>query len=112
MAPNGNGPRDHPLLQHLNLPPLGEPSTLSAPAPLLTGALLFAGENYNPFNPGAGRTFRAYDKASGEVVWETELAGGVSSAPMTYMAAGRQYILLTVAGSGRSPAEWVALGLP
>ena len=112
MAPNGNGPRDHPLLQHLNLPPLGEPSTLSAPAPLLTAALLFAGENYNAFNPGAGRTFRAYDKASGDVVWETELAGGVSSAPMTYMAAGRQYILLTVAGSGRSPAEWVALGLP
>ena len=112
MAPNGKGPRDHPLVQHLNLPPLGEPSTLSAPSPLLTATLLFAGENNNPFNPGAGRMFRAYHKASGEVVWETELAGRVSSAPMTYMAGGRQYILLTVAGSGQSPAEWVALGLP
>ena len=112
MAPNGNGPRDHPRLGHLNLPPLGEPSTLSAPSLLLTATLLFAGENSNPFNPGAGRMFRAWDKASGEVVWETELAGGVSSAPMTYMAGGRQYVLLTVAGAGQSAAEWVALGLP
>lgn len=112
MAPNGNGPRDHPLLRHLNLPPLGEPSTLAAPALLLTGSLLFAGENFNPFVPGAGRTFRAYGKASGEVVWETELTGSVSSAPMTFMAAGRQYILLTVTGSRQSAAEWVALGLP
>ena len=95
-----------------SLPPLGEPSTLSAPSLLLTATLLFAGENSNPFNPGAGRMFRAWDKAGGEVVWETELAGGVSSAPMTYMAGGRQYILLTVAGVGRSAAEWVALGLP
>ena len=41
MAPNGDGPRDHPLLKPLNLPPLGHPGRAS---PLVTKTLLFVGE--------------------------------------------------------------------
>ena len=41
MVPNGDGPRDHPLLKPLNLPPLGHPGRS---APLATKTLLFVGE--------------------------------------------------------------------
>ena len=47
---NGDGPRDHPLLKDLHLPPLGIPGR---PAPLLTKTLLFIGEGSNAvFNSG------------------------------------------------------------
>lgn len=36
--------------------------------------------------PGAGgRKFRAYNKATGAMLWETELPAGTTGAPMTYM---------------------------
>jgi hypothetical protein len=41
MVANGDGPRDHPLLKPLNLPPLGNPGRS---APLATKTLLFVGE--------------------------------------------------------------------
>ncbi len=55
--------------------------------------------------------FRAYDKATGDVVWEMELPGGVTSAPMTCMAGGKQYIVVVV-GWDDMPSEYVALALP
>ena len=64
MVPNGDGPRHHPRLKHLNLPPLGIPGR---PAPLVTKTLLFLGEGSDavPGLPkdGWGKQFRAYDKA-------------------------------------------------
>jgi quinoprotein glucose dehydrogenase len=120
---NGDGPRDHPLLKHLNLPPLGHPGRS---APLLTKTLLFVGEG-DPIMaaparvpagmplaiaPGAGgRKFRAYDKATGQVVWETELAAGTTGAAMTYVYQGKQYIIVAV-GSRDHSAEFIALSLP
>jgi len=44
------------------------------------------------------------------VVAEIELPGGVSGAPMSYMANGRQYIVMPIAWSGMT-SEWVALAL-
>jgi quinoprotein glucose dehydrogenase len=62
--------------------------------------------------PGAGgRKFRAYDKATGNVLWETELPAGTTGAVMSYMFEGKQYILVAV-GSREHPAELVALSLP
>ena len=62
--------------------------------------------------PGAGgRKFRAYDKATGQVLWETELPAGTTGAPMTYMFRGKQYIVLAI-GSREHAAEYVALSLP
>jgi glucose dehydrogenase len=112
MVPNGDGPRHHPLLKDLNLPPLGTPGRA---APLVTKTLLFIGEGSDaiPGVPigGGGKKFRAYDKATGKVVWEIELPAGATGGPMTYMAQGKQYIIVPIGGRN-SPPEWVALGLP
>jgi glucose dehydrogenase len=111
MVPNGDGPRHHPLLKDLDLPPLGTPGRA---APLVTKTLLFIGEGSDaiPGVPvgGGGKKFRAYDKATGKVVWETELPAGATGGPMTYAAQGKQYIIVPIGGKN-SPPEWVALGL-
>ena len=57
-----------------------------------------------------GNKFRAYDKADGSVLWETELSAGVTGAPITYEYEGRQYIVVAVGGND-DPAEWVAFAL-
>ncbi len=112
-VPNGDGPRDHPAINHLNLPKLGQGGRVS---PVVTKSLVFLGEGGNEgvvlLPPGGGgKMFRAYDKMTGEVVWEMELPGGTTAAPMTYMADGKQYIVLTLGFEGM-PAEYVALALP
>jgi quinoprotein glucose dehydrogenase len=112
VVPNGEGPRQHPAIRQLNLPPLGQPGRT---APLLTKTLLFVGEG-DPINGrtppgGGGRKFRAYDKNTGAVVWETELPAGTTGAPMTYMHQGKQYIVVAV-GAAKHQAEFLALGLP
>ena len=62
--------------------------------------------------PGAGdRKFRAFDKATGRVVWETDLPAGTTGAPMTYQVNGKQFIVLAV-GSQQHSAEYIALSLP
>jgi quinoprotein glucose dehydrogenase len=112
MVPNGDGPRNHPLLKDLSLPPLGIPGR---PAPLVTKTLLFLGEGGDAI-PGIkdgmwGKKFRAYDKTTGEVVWETELPAGTTGAPMTYELENEQYIVVAVGGK-EYPAEWIAFGIP
>jgi quinoprotein glucose dehydrogenase len=112
MVPNGDGPRDHPLLKPLNLPPLGH---ASRGAPLVTRTLLFApdGDQINTRVPagGGGTKFRVLDKTDGETLWETDLGAGVTGAPMTYMFKGRQYVVAAIGGR-HHPAEFVALTLP
>ena len=114
MKANGDGPRFHPLLKNLNLPPLGYPNRA---APLLTKTLLFLGEGSNAISGTAdvdwawGKKFRAYDKATGEVIWETELPSGTTAGPMTYIVNGKQFIVVSVGARGQPP-EYVALSLP
>jgi glucose dehydrogenase len=113
MAANGDGFRNHPLVKDLNLPPLGIPGR---GAPLLTKSLLFIGEGSDSI-PGTnrdhmhGRKFRAFDKATGEVVWETELPAGTTGAPITYMHQGKQYVVVAIGGRNYAP-EWIAFALP
>ena len=101
MAPNGDGPRNHPRLKDLDLPPLGIPNR---PAPLVTDPEQDQSWRW-------GRKFRAYDKATGEVVWETELPAGTTGGPMTYLHGGRQFIVVAVGERDQVP-EWVALARP
>ena len=112
VAANGDGPRDHPLIAHLDLPPLG---VAGRGAPLVTRTLLFIGEGGDPVigtgADGWGTAFMAYDKATGQVLWSKDLAAGTTSAPMSYMHEGRQYIVVAI-GGGDSDGEWVALALP
>jgi quinoprotein glucose dehydrogenase len=113
-AANGDGPRDHPAINNLNLPPLGQPGRV---APMITRTLVFLGEGGNgggilalpPW--GGGKKFRAYDKSSGAVVWEMALPGGTIGAPMTYMVDGTQYIVVAVGWKDMAP-ELIALALP
>jgi len=107
----GDGPRDHPLLKDLNLPPLGTPGR---PVPLLTKKLLFLGESSDALFGNAGvagpSVFRAYDKASGAIVWETQLPAGTTGGPISYSVNGKQIILVPVGGKGYGSA-WVAMGV-
>ena len=110
---NGDGPRNHPAIKHLNLPPLGRGGRVS---PLVTKTLLFLGEGGNnavvALPPGGGgKMFRAYDKATGKVVWETALTAGTTGAPMTYLYGGKQYIVVAT-GWKDVASELVALALP
>jgi glucose dehydrogenase len=111
MVPNGEGPRNHPLLKDLNLPPLGQAGRA---APLLTKAFLFLGEGSDAGQSmpkfSGGNMFRAYDKKTGKVVWETDLGAGTTSPPITYMYKGKQYIVVSVASLNHSP-EIVAMSL-
>jgi quinoprotein glucose dehydrogenase len=84
-------------------------------APLATKTLLFVtdGDQVNVRTPpgGGGRKFRALDKTTGKLLWETELEAGATGAPMTYMHQGRQYIVMAIGGQNH-PAEFVAFALP
>jgi glucose dehydrogenase len=108
---NGDGPRFHPELKALNLPPLGQ--SVRA-APLVTKALLFVteGDQINVRTPpnGGGKKIRAYDKATGQVVWETQLQAGSTGTLMTYLHKGKQYIVIAIGGI-QHPAEFVAFSL-
>jgi quinoprotein glucose dehydrogenase len=112
-ATNGDGPRNHAALSGLNLPPLGQPGRVAA---LVTKSLVFLGEGGRRAVPrvptwAGGKMLRAFDKQTGQVVWEMELPGGTTGAPMTYFAGGKQYIVVAVAWEG-VPAELVALAMP
>ena len=81
---------------------------------MLTKTLLFVGEASDAVMgragiPGAAK-FRAYDKATGKVIWEMELPVGTTGGPMTYMADGKQFIVVPVGGKGYG-GGWIALGL-
>ena len=122
QVPNGHGPRDHLAIRHLNLSRLGNPGR---PTPLATKTLLFIGEGSSR-RPGGSRRpddmpveistnyaepwFRAYDKATGDVVWEMELPGVTAGAPITYAHDGVQYLVVAVGGTD-APARWIALSL-
>jgi len=112
MKANGPGPRDHPLLADMDLPWLGQ---RGRPAPLLTSTLLFLGEGskdaLSVLPIAGGPTFRAWDKQTGDVLWEMDLAAGTSGAPMTYMANGKQYIVVPI-GNHEARGQFVALALP
>jgi len=115
MVANGDGPRNHPAIEHLNLPPLGQPGRAMT---LLTKTLLFVSEGdpvmvRTPPGAGAdaGKKFRAYDKNSGDVIWETEFPAGTNGSPITYMHDNKQHIVIPI-GSVDYTGEWVALALP
>jgi quinoprotein glucose dehydrogenase len=66
--------------------------------PLVTaGGLLFIGAtNFD-------RKFRAFDKATGALLWETVLPAAGNATPSTYTISGRQYVVI-VCGGGKNGA--------
>jgi quinoprotein glucose dehydrogenase len=77
--------------------------------PVVTaGGLLFIGASKD-------ETFRAFDKSSGELLWETKLPAAGYATPATYAVEGRQYVVIAAGGGKlgtRSGDAWVAFALP
>ena len=78
--------------------------------PIVTaGGLLFIGAtNYD-------RKFRALDKRTGALLWETTLPFAGNATPATYEAGGRQFIVIAAGGGksgGPSGGIYVAFALP
>ena len=114
MVPNGDTPdyvKNHPALKGVTIPKTGKQERSGI---IVTKTLVFAGEGSGLFGVGkfaGGPMFRAYDKRTGQVVWEMTLPANQSGVPMTYMVNGKQYIAVPV-GAQNSPAELVTLSLP
>lgn len=109
MVPLGNGDRvrNHPMLKHLSLPPLGGDSSQDS-GPLLTKTLLISALTAGGTRDGPRLV--AFDKATGREIGSVDLPGTALGAPMTYLLDGRQYIVVGV--SGDPVPGLVALTLP
>jgi quinoprotein glucose dehydrogenase len=125
MTPLGNGPRSHPLLKDLNLPPLGD--AILGASPLVTKSLLFVAVTnlfvYGQPQPTSWAKYAdpdatkkliyVFDKRDGHLLHVIKLdqqSNVSASAPMTYMANGKQY--LVVATGGAEDCELIAFALP
>ena len=45
--------------------------------------------------------FRAFDQATGKVLWETKLPAGGYATPCTYSVNGNQYVVIAAGGAGK-----------
>ena len=106
MQPAGNGDRirNHELLSHLDLPPLGDNGI---GGPVLTKTLLVSALPAGGTDDGPRLVAR--DKRTGEIVGSVDLPAQAIGTPMTYMYEGMQYIALTIGGE---VPELIALRLP
>jgi quinoprotein glucose dehydrogenase len=88
------------------LPPTGTPNY---GGPLVTaGGLVFIAATKDGM-------FRAFDRATGEKVWEMELPAPAFAAPGTYLLNGKQYIVLACGGEKlgtKRGDSYIALALP
>ena len=57
-----------------------------------------------------GTMFRAHDKQSGAILWETDLGLRQTGIPMSYAVGGKQYILVAVGAPGEA-GQFIALAL-
>jgi quinoprotein glucose dehydrogenase len=86
---------NYPELQKEGEPPTG---TENWGGPIVTaGGLVFIAATMD-------NKFRAFDKETGEMLWETTLPGNGYATPATYMVDGRQYISIAVMGSREEPS--------
>lgn len=97
------------------------------PALDATGLMNTGSENYGGAIVTAGgvlfigatsydKKFRAFDKSSGELLWQTILPFAGNATPATYAVKGRQYVVIA-AGGGKDPKSgsggvYVAFALP
>ena len=114
QRPHGDTPdlvKNHPALADIEVPRTGEPCTHLI-GPLVTATLIVMGEcGFHETPNGRGAMLRAYDKATGDEVGAVFMPAPQSGSPMTYLAGGRQYIVLAVSGRGY-PGEYLAFRLP
>ena len=98
---------EYPALAEEGVPPTG---TENYGGPVVTaGGLVFIGAT------APDRKFRAFDKLTGELLWETTLPAGGNATPAVYEVGGRQFVAIA-AGGGKTGSEsggsYVAFALP
>ena len=98
---------EYPELVARGLPPTG---TENFGGSIVTaGGLLFIGSTRD-------EKFRAFDKATGKMLWEHKLEAGAYAAPSTYSVNGRQYVVIAAGGGGKLATKtsdaYVAFALP
>jgi quinoprotein glucose dehydrogenase len=111
MIPNGQPPDDiKNALKGIDTSKFGNPERALL---LVTKTLLLSADatGLTPVNGFSASTFRALDKKTGEVISEFKLPTHATGVPMTYLAKGKQYVVIAVGGKGE-PAELVALAEP
>ena len=116
----GEGPVNHPALKGLDLPDMGWDNrtfVLATPNLLLATSqdphgLADAGEDHFVDRDAY---LRAYELSSGREIGRVELPSNAYGAPMSYMADGRQYVVVPLGnylGELGRPPELVALAIP
>ncbi|MFN2571804.1 MAG: pyrroloquinoline quinone-dependent dehydrogenase, partial [Gemmatimonadales bacterium] len=76
---------------------MGDVAGLGSPnlgGPIITaGGVVFIGATLD-------RAFRAYDVETGRELWRAPLPAGARATPMTYVAGGRQFVVIAAGGGG------------
>ena len=102
--------RNHPALKGLNIPRTGQSGYVGV---LVTKTLVIAADpqmTTSTEHP-RGAMLRAYNKATGNEVGAVWMPAPQSGTPMTYLADGKQYIIVPVSGANYS-GEFLAYRLP
>jgi hypothetical protein len=113
QVPHGDTPdavRNHPLLKDKNIPKTGLPGSVGL---VVTKSLVVLGDpaiTTTPDHP-RGAMLRAYDKQTGQQVGAVWMPAQQSGSPMSYMANGKQYIIVSISG-GNYSGEYLAFSLP
>jgi quinoprotein glucose dehydrogenase len=82
----------HPKLEARGLPPTG---TFNIGGPIITsGGLVFIGAAMD-------ERLHAFDKDTGQLVWEFQLDAGGYATPATYSVSGKQFVLIAAGGGGK-----------
>ncbi|NKB34330.1 MAG: PQQ-binding-like beta-propeller repeat protein [Pseudomonadales bacterium] len=115
QIPFGKGPANHPMLEHLDLPPMGSvySDVVAEGGVLITKSLLVSYlAQKDEIDPEAhGSILVAHDKMTGELLGEVMVDQRLHGPPMSYQVDGRQYI--AVAGGGRDDDnELLVFALP
>jgi glucose dehydrogenase len=110
VGPASDFVKNHEALKGLNLDFSKMGRWDIKPAALLMQDIIFLGESGNISDGTGGPMFRAFDKTNGKVVWEKELPGFVTGAPMTYTVNGKQMIVVAISKRGKT-AEYIALAV-
>jgi quinoprotein glucose dehydrogenase len=113
QVPHGETPdsvRNSPALKGVDVPRTGQSGAVGA---LVTKTLVIAGDPLatTGTNRPRGAMLRAYDKTNGREVGAIYMPAQQSGTPMTYMANGKQYIVVAISG-GNYSGEYLALKLP
>ncbi len=113
QVPHGDTPdvvRNHPALKGLDIPKTGQRGNVGL---VVTRTLVVLGDPQvtTTDDHPRGAMLRAYDKATGKQVGAVWMPAPQSGSPMTYLADGKQYIVVAISG-GPSSGEYVAFRLP